>query len=127
MHIIEDLSLSEDLERDAKSIYALANSRAAQKLHLLAANKDEINADDLRLVQRFRDRLSLKDLLPSSEEENTVLAAVEREREETEEFLDLIKGGKAAEAAKVAYKVADYLRRLVDSRSWGPSVLFITE
>ncbi|VDM01068.1 unnamed protein product [Schistocephalus solidus] len=131
LHIVEDLSLSEELEEASRSIYDLANSRALRRLRLEAAESSleatKKAASSKELLARLA--LSEAELLASSHspEQSTILAAVEREKEETEELLDLIKGGKAAEAAKVAFEAADYLRKLVDSRHWGPAVLFITE
>ncbi|VDN43871.1 unnamed protein product [Dibothriocephalus latus] len=127
------MTLSEELEEASRSVYELANSRALRRLRLDAgesSTSEKATTTSKDLLARLD--LSEAELLASSSsqpaaEQNTLLAAMEREKEETEELLDLIKGGKAAEAAKVAYEAAEYLRKLVDSREWGPAVLFITE
>ncbi|KAL7054741.1 hypothetical protein AAHC03_025787 [Spirometra sp. Aus1] len=131
LHIVEDLSLSEELEEASRSVYELANNRALRRLRLEAAESSPEATNTAATSRDLLARLALSEaeLLASSRplEQSDLHAAMERENEETEELLDLIKGGKAAEAAKVAYEAAEYLRRLVDSREWGPAVLFITE
>ena len=126
LHVVEDFSLSPELESAAAEVYKLANQRALKRVRLsqegLLETSTEIT-DDL-VVQR----LQLAKVPEDDETEAHALSSVMiRNKEEAEEFLDLIKGGKAAEAAKLGLRSANYLRNLVDQRGWGPSVLFITE
>nr|CDS29874.1 mitochondrial ribosomal protein L4 [Hymenolepis microstoma] len=122
LHITEDFRLSQDLESEANEIYNLANKRAQNRLRLTPTDPNE----DV-VLQRLR---SLEDLTaqePKANSLDVLTSAIAREKEESEELMDLIRGGRAAEAANLGYRAAQYLREQVDKRGWGPACLFITD
>ncbi|VDD77036.1 unnamed protein product [Mesocestoides corti] len=121
LHVVTDFSLSEDLESAASEVYEMANKRAMDRLRLWAAENKGEEADADPIVQRLQ--------LSSVEGDDTsaLSSAFVRGKEDTEEMLDLIGGGQAAQAAKIGLQAAEYLRRLVDTRRWGPAVLFVTD
>ncbi|VDO05982.1 unnamed protein product [Rodentolepis nana] len=122
LHITEDFTLSKDLESEANEIYNLANKRAQNRFRL---NPTDPNEDVV--IQRLR---SLEDLTaqePKANSLDVLTSAIARDKEESEELMDLIRGGRAAEAANLGYRAAQYLRELVDKRGWGPACLFITD
>ncbi|VDM36215.1 unnamed protein product [Hydatigera taeniaeformis] len=119
-YVVEDFVLSSELESAAAKVYELANKRALDRLRL----SDE-GSDDDALVQRLQ--LTKQMEAKSVGDSDVLTSLIAREREEEEELLDLVKGGRAAEAASLGLRAAEYLRRVVDERGWGPAVLFITD
>ncbi len=127
MHIVEDLSLNPDLEEAAAEVYRVANSRALERARLRQDDEEPQN-EELELA--LMERLKLTEAEGKRTDEDPrggLLEGLDRSRQEDEALLDLIRGGKAAQAAEVAMNAAEYLRQLVDARTWGPSVLFVTE
>lgn len=124
---MEDFCLSPDLESAAAEVYKLANRRALDRIRLLQEGCIDMVAgtEEDTLVQRLQLAKTMEG--KKDEKVDVLTSAIARDKEEAEELLDLIKGGRAAEAAKLGLRVANYLRSLVDQRGWGPSVLFITE
>ncbi|KAL5104579.1 39S ribosomal protein L4 mitochondrial [Taenia crassiceps] len=120
LYVVEDFVLSSELESAAAKVYELANKRAVNRLRLFHEG-----SDDDALVQRLQLTKGLEEQPADSCDVLTSLVA--REKEEEEELLDLIKGGRAAEAANLGLRAAEYLRQVVDERGWGPAVLFITD
>ncbi len=126
IHVVDDFALSDDLEAAAQEVYTAANRRSTERLRLQAeSGSGGIEEDDL--VHRLGMTTLDADDDGADANVSALTTAIAREKEQSEELLDLIGGGKSAQAASVAYRAAEYLRRLVSSREWGPSVLFITE
>lgn len=121
--MVDNFALSDELEAEAQDVYNLAKQRASERFRLQASVTPEQGVDDLVL------RLGLNTLREAEEgnQLRPLTDAIARENEESEELLDLIGSGKSAKAASVALRSAEYLRKLVGQRNWGPSVLFITE
>lgn len=119
--MVEDFSLSQDLESAAKEVYNVANKRAQNRLRLTPTDPKE----DI-LLQRLE---ALSDPNEGRTEDGlgVLTSALARDKEESEELMDLIRGGRAAEAANLGYNAAKYLREVVDKRGWGPACLFVTE
>ncbi len=122
---MDDFALSDALETAAQEVYTAANRRSTERLSLQSGGTASIEEDDL--VHRLGMTTLDADDDGTDANVSALTTAIAREKEQSEELLDLIGGGKSAQAASVAYRAAEYLRRLVSSREWGPSVLFITE
>lgn len=122
LHIVEDFSLSQDLESAAKEVYILANKRAQNRLRLTSPDPNEDVVT--KRLKHLEDPTALE---PKANNIDLLTSAIAREKEESEELMDLIRGGRAAESANLGYRAAQYLREQVDKRGWGPACLFITE
>ncbi|VUZ43714.1 unnamed protein product [Hymenolepis diminuta] len=122
LHIVEDFSLSQDLESAAKEVYSLANKRAQNRLRLTSTDPNEDVV--IKRLKHLEDSTALE---PKANNIDLLTSAIAREKEESEELMDLIRGGRAAEAANLGYRAAQYLREQVDKRGWGPACLFITD